>query len=123
MKIVLFTCIVICVYNTITCNLPLLPFLLMPLTVIANATVYIFFFPALCGLYDHSKECIRKWMFRESQSTLDKREWSSFRPVTVTVGPFYKLDNLTVLSFFELILGSVINVIMLAPSDLETISF
>ena len=75
LKIILFTCLVLCVYNTIICNLPLLPYLLMPLTVIACSTVYIFCFPPLCGLYEHSKECIRKWRSDIDQSTQDRKEW------------------------------------------------
>jgi len=119
MKIVLFSCIVICVYNTIICDLPLLPFLLMPLTVIACSTVYIFVFPPLCGLYDDSLECIMKWKLVVDQTAHDRREWKSFRPITLFVGSFYKLDNLTVLTFFDLIMGSVINLVLCFPPDLE----
>jgi len=117
MKIVLFSCIVVCVYNTITCDLPLLPFLLMPLTVVACSTVYIFVFPRLCGLYDDSFECIMKWKVVVDQTAHDRKQWNSFRPITLIVGPFYKLENLTVLTFFDLILGSVISLILCFPAD------
>lgn len=112
-KIIVFTCIVFCVYNTIISDLPLLPYLLMPLTVVANSIVYVFIFPSLCSLYDLSGKCLEKWKKCPTRSKDQQKEWRSFRPILVPVGPFYNLSSLNILTFFDLILISVINIILL----------
>lgn len=113
LKIILFTTLVFCVYNTIISDLPLLPYLLMPLTVVASVTMYVFVFWPLCRLYNHSEECLRKWNCTENQLSHQKKEWRSFRPIKIAVGSFYNLSSLNVLTFFDLILTSVVNIILL----------
>ena len=115
-KVCVFTCTVVCVYNVLMFNLPPLPYLLMPLTVAACVVVFVYILIPLCSLNTISGECIKSGK-AEAMTKLDCKVWMSIRPIRMAIGPFYTLDKSTILLYFDFVLMNVINIILFFPAE------
>jgi len=116
-KICIFTCSVVPVYNALMFNLPPVEYLLMPVTFSASLVIFVYVVIPLSDLNTASLACILKQRGKALGVPLERISWNSFRPIRMTIGPFYKLDRSIVLTYFDFVLIHVINILLLFPKE------
>lgn len=116
LKACIFLCAVIALYNTLMFNLPPLPYMLMPLTVLACIICYVYALIPLCQLNTISMTCLKKW---KAKTRRDKEcsDWKSFRPLRIRIAFIYTLKRSTVLMYFDFIAMNIINILLFFPPD------
>jgi ABC-type multidrug transport system permease subunit len=109
-KVILMFLLITSVYNTSQMSLPPVPYMLMPLTIVAGTIFFLCCYPPMGFFHATSEECLHHWCHKARTSfkmkvliLMYRKTWLSLPPIGIWVGPFYVIRQKTVLVFFSVV--------------------